>query len=129
MTIEYVDVVKRFPLWASIPLEARITEADLRRRHPNPHPYMAKKLDERLKILEAPACELATHWLEYHNTKWAPCVYPVAEGQHRCRRHGGDPVVKPAKSRSARVADLEAEVAHLRALLADTPSPTEQRDA
>lgn len=117
MAIEYVEVVKRVPLWASIPPKDRITEEDLRRRHAPGYDYIDRKIAARLDLFENPGCELATHWLDWAPAhKWGPCVGPVAEGQRRCSRHGGPSALK-SPTRSARVAELEAEVSRLQALL------------
>ena len=119
-TYEYTDIVTRVPLWASIPVADRITEADLRRRNPKPNSYMEQKIAERLALLDHPGCEIATRWLDYTNTKWAPCVFPVAEGEARCKRHGGKSASRTPERRtaSAQIRALEDEVAELRSRLA-----------
>lgn len=126
---EYVEVVTKVPLWASIPKADRLTVAEVKRRHPpstaptvdgKAMPWWVDRLIERL---QNPRCECAVRSTEYGN-KWLPCGQETAEGSTRCKRHGG-PSVTPKKQSALKDENerLAAEVERLRALLDEKEEP------
>lgn len=90
--IEYVEIVHRYPLWASIPAELRVT-VDALKYSQQGDAARAKNL----ALLINPGCEIAVmtssgawQWGPGMSNKWAPCGRPIVEGQTRCPHHGGE---------------------------------------
>lgn len=100
-TDECIDVTYRYPLWAAIPDDRRVSEDRIRGRD--------------LDRLRNPRCLVAVRVAQY-GMAYLPCGYPVATGADLCHRHGGTGVTTPTGLRAERDA-LRVEVERLRSLL------------
>lgn len=112
----FVVMTVSYPLWESIPVDLRATEALIRARRPHgaPH-YLQREIDR----LTPPHCAVAVKasWL-VGTDFWIPCARELADGADLCRMHGGPSKVARAQTESARmrqeIEDLRAELAKVR---------------
>ncbi len=110
-TNEFVEVTYRYPLWAAIPDDLRVTEDHIRRLR-----NVADWVQEReLNRLQKPQCVVAVRIAQY-GMAYLPCGYPVARENDLCHRHGGIGVTIPTSLRAERDA-LRVEVERLRSIL------------
>lgn len=110
-TDEWVDVVFRFPLWAAVPPESRVTEQDIRQRSPFGHSQSLERCMERLQGTDG--CVVAIPWPTGYPTLLR-CGHRTHGGSDLCIRHGG-PAAGGSPDLLDEVIRLRAEVERLRA--------------
>ena len=107
----YIEVVRRYRLWAAVPPDERVTEQTVRDNTNASSPYLAEELER----LANPQCIVALKHARYKGL-WSPCNLPVKPGEDRCKTHGGASArttPEPGPTRK----ELQAEVDRLRARL------------
>ena len=118
---DWIDVTRRFRLWAAIPAHERVTAGMIEDYYsPKLHERHGQYRDVELERLANPRCIVAVVAPSYRPYRglWQPCQQHVAEGADLCRSHGGPSARKARAYKLNPSRDvLEAEIARLRALV------------